>query len=80
VLAAGIYRVDGLAMGINYGTEKVRFPAPLPVGTKVRAGAELISVRQVTQGLQAVLRMTLEGEGIAKPVCVAETVVLLVPA
>jgi acyl dehydratase len=80
VLASGIYRVDGVAMGINYGTEKVRFPAPLPVGSTVRAGAELVSVREVAQGFQAVVRMTVTADGIEKPVCVADTVVVLVPA
>ena len=79
LLAGDIYRVEGLKMGINYGTDKVRFPAPLPVGSSVRAGAELVSVRQAAQGYQAVVRMTLEAQGIDKPVCVADTVVLLVP-
>jgi acyl dehydratase len=79
-LMADVYRVEGLAMGINYGTDKVRFPAPLPVGSSVRAGAELVSVRETAQGFQAVVRMTMEAAGIAKPVCVADTVVLLVPA
>ncbi len=78
-LMTDIYRVDGLAMGINYGTEKVRFPAPLPVGSAVRAGAELVSVRETAQGVQAVVRITVEAQGVPKPVCVAETVVLLVP-
>jgi acyl dehydratase len=79
-LMADVYRVEGVAMGINYGTDKVRFPAPLPVGGSVRAGAELVSVRETAQGFQAVVRMTVEAAGIAKPVCVADTVVLLVPA
>jgi len=79
-LMKDIYRVDNLAMGINYGTDKVRFPAPLPVGSAVRAGAEVVSVRETPQGYQVVVRMTVEGHGIAKPVCVADTVVILVPA
>ena len=78
-LVSQIYRVEHLAMGINYGTDKVRFPAPLPVGSSVRAGAELVSVRETAQGVQAVVKMTIEAQGIEKPVCVAETVVLLVP-
>jgi acyl dehydratase len=80
VLMSGVYRVEGLAMGVNYGTEKVRFPAPLPVGCRIRAGAELLSTRQVTQGTQVVNRVTVEADGVPKPVCVAETVSLLVPA
>jgi acyl dehydratase len=79
-LMKDVYRVDNLAMGINYGTEKVRFPAPLPVGSSVRAGAEVVSVRELAQGFQVVVRMTVEAQGVAKPVCVADTVVLLVPA
>jgi acyl dehydratase len=79
MLSQQIYHLDGIRMGINYGTDKVRFPAPLPVGSSVRAGAELVSVRETAQGVQAVVKMTLEARGIEKPVCVAETVVLLVP-
>jgi acyl dehydratase len=75
-----IYRVDNLAMGINYGAEKVRFPAALPVGSTVRAGAELVSVREVAQGVQAVVRVTVQADGVDKPACVAEIVVLFVPA
>jgi acyl dehydratase len=79
VLMSGVYRVEGLAMGINYGTEKVRFPAPLLVGSRVRAGAELLAARQAAQGTQVVNRVTVEADGVPKPVCVAETVVLLIP-
>jgi len=78
-LVSQIYRVEGLKMGINYGSEKVRFPAPLPVGSSVRAGAELIGAQETAQGYRLVLRVTMEAQGIAKPVCVADTVVLLVP-
>ncbi|HEY8373328.1 MAG TPA: MaoC family dehydratase [Pseudonocardiaceae bacterium] len=78
-LAQEIYRVDGLRMGINYGTNKVRFPHPVPVGSRVRAGAELVEVRDVPQGKQVVMRYTVEIEGKDKPACVAEAVVLLVP-
>ena len=78
-LAQQLYTVEGLRMGVNYGTNKVRFPAPLPVGSSVRAGAELVSVTETAQGFQAVVKMTVEAQGIDKPVCVAETVVLLVP-
>jgi acyl dehydratase len=79
-LMSQVYRVERVAMGINYGTDKVRFPAPLPVGSAVRVGAELVGAREVSQGWQFVLRATVEAQGIAKPVCVADTVVLLVPA
>ncbi|GAB2585939.1 MaoC family dehydratase [Streptomyces capparidis] len=74
-----LLRVDGISMGVNYGTNKVRFPAPVRVGSRVRDVAELVEVRDVPQGKQAVVRHTVEIEGSAKPACVAETVVLLVP-
>ncbi len=73
-LVAQIYRVDGVRMGINYGLNKMRFPAPVPVGSKVRASAELAEVEEVSGGLQLVLRVSLEVEGSDKPGCVAEWV------
>jgi acyl dehydratase len=78
MLNAQIYRVDGLSMGINYGTNKVRFPAPVPVGSRVRAGTEVLEVNPNAQGAQAVVRTTIEVEGGEKPACVAESVVVLV--
>jgi acyl dehydratase len=69
-----IYRVDGVRMGVNYGTDKVRFPAPVPVGSKIRAGADLTSVTDVSGGVQVELTVTVETEGGTKPVCVAATV------
>ncbi|HKN97193.1 MAG TPA: MaoC family dehydratase [Pseudonocardiaceae bacterium] len=77
LLGRTIYRVDGLKMGINYGVNKVRFPNPLRVGSKVRAGAELLSIGSVDLGTQAVLKYTVEIEDQPKPACVAEVVVLL---
>jgi acyl dehydratase len=73
-----IYTVEGLTMGVNYGANKVRFPSPVPVGSRVRAGAELVSLDRGPQGAQAVVRVTVEREGGDKPVCVAETVSVLV--
>jgi acyl dehydratase len=79
MLNAQIYRVDGLKMGINYGTNKVRFPAPVPVGKRVRAGVEVLEVNTGPQGAQAIVKTTIEVEGGDKPACVAESVVVLVP-
>ncbi|HEY3751157.1 MAG TPA: MaoC family dehydratase [Pseudonocardiaceae bacterium] len=76
-LGQSIYRVDGLKMGINYGVNKVRFPNPVPVGSRVRAGAELVDISEAAQGTQAVLKFTVEIENQPKPACVAEVVVLL---
>lgn len=76
-LVAEIYQVDGVSTAVNYGTNKVRFPAPVPVGSMLRAGAELKSVTPVTGGVQVELVVTFEIEGGTKPVCVAETVARL---
>jgi acyl dehydratase len=66
--------VTGFAMGVNYGCGKVRFPSPVPVGAKVRLGAELVSVEDVTGGAQVTMTFTFECEGAAKPSCVAEII------
>jgi acyl dehydratase len=78
-LAQQIYTVTNLTMGINYGSNKVRFPATVPVGSRIRAGSELLDVVDAKLGKQFVVRTTVEIEGAEKPACVAETVVLLVP-
>lgn len=66
--------VGGISMGVNYGCGKVRFPSPVPVGSKVRAGAELVSVEDVAGGAQVTLQVTFEVEGAPKPSCVAEVI------
>ncbi|WP_197043614.1 MaoC family dehydratase [Saccharothrix sp. NRRL B-16314] len=78
LLVRDTYTVQGLSMGVNYGLNKVRFPSPVVVGSRVRAGAELAEIADVPQGKQAVVRVTIEIENNPKPACVAETVVLLV--
>jgi len=77
-LAWQIYTVEGLRMGVNYGANKVRFPAPVPVGSRIRAGAELVELTRGPNGAQATVRVTVEREGGDKPVCVAETISVLV--
>jgi acyl dehydratase len=68
-------QVSGIKMGINYGTDKVRFPAPVKVGARVRASGEMLSAQRNTDGsVQAVVRVTLEIENEAKPACVADTI------
>ena len=74
VLASGLVEVEGVQMSVNYGVNKVRFPAPVPVGSRVRARSELIELTDVTGGVQLVTRVTIEREGGEKPVCVAEAV------
>jgi acyl dehydratase len=68
------YRVEGATMVVNYGLNKVRFPAPVPVGSKVQADVVLAEVTEATGGLQLVFRATLQIEGSNKPGCVADWV------
>jgi acyl dehydratase len=62
-----ILLVGGISMGVNYGCGKVRFPSPVPVGSKVRAGAELVSVEDVAGGAHVTKSVTFEVEGAPKP-------------
>ncbi len=65
----------GFSMGVNYGTEKVRFPSPVPVGSKLRAGAVVDEVTEIKGGVQLQVTLTFEVEGGTKPACVATIVV-----
>ena len=78
-LGKEILSVEGISMGINYGLGKVRFPSVVPVGSRIRAGAELVALTDRTQGKQATFRWTIDIEGSDKPACVAETIVVYVP-
>ena len=69
-----IMQVNNTSMGVNYGCEKVRFPAPVPVGSRVRGGGEVISAEEVKGGVQVVVRMTIEIEGQDRPACVIDTI------
>jgi acyl dehydratase len=69
-----VVRVTGYKLGVNYGLEKARFPAPVPVGAKVRMGVELAACDEVAGGYQLVWKVTHEVEGGAKPACVAEVI------
>lgn len=73
-LLAEVMTVEGVAMGVNYGCNKVRFPSPVPVGSKLRLGATLTSVDTFDGGAQYVVTLTFETEGATKPSCVAETI------
>jgi acyl dehydratase len=72
-----LMQVTDTVAGVNYGLDKVRFPAPLPVGAKWRGGAELISVDEVPGGLQGKLKVTIEVQGSERPAMVAECLVRL---
>jgi acyl dehydratase len=72
---------QGFALGVNYGWNKVRFAAPVPSGTRLRARAELVSIDEVGGGwFQIVTRFTVEVEGNEKPACIAESVGRALPA
>lgn len=74
-----VYDLRGVTMSVNYGANKLRFPAPVPVGAKVRGSIDLLSVESVHAGFQITTRVTIEIEGGAKPACVVECIALAVP-
>ena len=71
-LVPQVVAVSGISMAVNYGCDKVRFPSPVPVGSQVRVGVELVDVDDVKGGVQVKMRFTFEVEGAEKPSCVAE--------
>ncbi len=73
-----LFSVEGVTAKLNYGVNKVRFPSPVPVGSRVRAGASIAGAQETAAGVQVSLQWVIELEGSTKPACVAETVVLLV--
>jgi acyl dehydratase len=78
-LGAQVFALETPGAKLNYGVNKVRFPAPLPVGSKIRVHVSIAEVTDIPAGKQMVLKHTVEIEGSDKPACVAETVVLLLP-
>ena len=73
-LLASAFVIDDVRMGVNYGVNRVRFPAPVPVGSRLRAHFRLIGFEPILGGAQVTLEASVEREGGAKPVCVAELV------
>jgi acyl dehydratase len=69
-----IVEVRGISMGVNYGADRLRFPAPVPVGSRIRGGGELIEAEEVKGGVQAKIRVTVEIEGADRPACVVDTI------
>ena len=67
-----VVEVQGIAMGINYGLDRVRFPAPVRVGSRLRGGVQVLGVEDVAGGIQAAMRVTVEIEGQDRPACVAD--------
>ncbi len=66
--------VKGISMGVNYGADRLRFPAPVPVGSRIRGGGELLKVEDVKGGVQTTVRVTVEIEGGDRPGCVIDTI------
>jgi acyl dehydratase len=75
MLSQQVFSMAGFTFALNYGLNRVRFPAPLPVGGRVRLTAKVAKVDEIPGGAQTTMEMTLEREGGEKPVCVAETLV-----
>jgi len=70
-----LMKVTDAVMGVNYGLDRVRFPAPLPVGARWRGGLEILEVSEIPGGLQVKSRVTIEVKDAPKPACVAELLV-----
>jgi acyl dehydratase len=77
--AAQLYSIDAGSARLNYGLEKVRFPASVPVGSKIRATARIKHVRPVPAGTQVLVDWTVEAQDVAQPVAVAESITLVLP-
>ena len=73
-LAESAIKIDDVRMGVNYGLNRVRFPAPVPVDSRIRARLKLLGYEPIDGGAQLVMEVTMQREGGDKPVCVAETV------
>ena len=69
-----VVRIEGFTMGVNYGANKVRFPSPVPVGSKIRLGVKLLEVEEIANGVQMTMEFTFECQGAIKPSCVAEII------
>ena len=69
-----VVRIEGFSMGVNFGANKIRFPSPVPVGSRVRLGVKLLEVEEIANGVQMTMEFTFECEGSSKPSCVAEII------
>ncbi len=74
VLLPTVLQVEGFAMGVNYGSNRVRFTSPVPVGSRLRVGVTLVSVEDIPNGIQTCFQLQFETEGSNRPACVAEVV------
>ena len=78
MLAWEVFVVENISVTINYGLNRVRFPSPTPVGSMVRAQVQLVEVTRTDKGVQVIQDVAIERQGHPKPVCVAQTVTLLI--
>jgi acyl dehydratase len=76
VILGQVVKIDKVTAGVNYGLNKVRFPAPVPVGSRVRGHVSLVSAKPRGESIEAAFGLTVEIEGAERPACVAEAVVL----
>jgi hypothetical protein len=74
-----LLEVRGASMGVNVGLEQVRFPAPVPSGARIRGRGQVVSAEEAKGGVQVVVRVAVEVEGVEKPACVADTVSRFLP-
>ena len=74
VMVRSAFKVDDVRMIVNYGLNRVRFPAPVPVDSRLRGHFKLMTFETIAAGAQLLVEVTMEREGHAKPVCVAESV------
>ncbi|MEU6134849.1 MaoC family dehydratase [Nocardioides sp. NPDC047086] len=77
--AGELYTIEAGSARLNYGLEKVRFPAPVKVGSKIRATPRIKEIRAVPAGTQVLVAWTVEAEGAERPVCAAESITLVLP-
>jgi acyl dehydratase len=75
-----LLRVDGVRMGVNYGVDKLRFPAVVPVGSRIRGRGEIVAVEEIKGAVQVIVRITVEIEGGERPACVVDTISRFFPA
>ena len=75
VVMQSLYRVDGVRMAVNYGLEKVRFPAPVPVGSKIRGSSRIDSTEALAGAVQGTITTTIEVDGSDRPACVVQSIV-----
>jgi acyl dehydratase len=74
-----IIEVKGISMGVNYGTEKTRFPSPVTVGSKLSATGTVVSVEEASGGIKMILRIVMQAEGAEKPACIVDAISIYFP-